>query len=176
MNIPNSLTLLRIMLLIPTTIFFYMPGFYIISLICILFAWLTDILDGIIAKRFNMQTQFGAFTDPTVDKFLVLAIFIVLVDLKIVPMWIAVLIIGRDVLVQAIRNIAESHNRILKSYWTGKIKFGLQMLTFASAAFVLAFGFDISIVYWIAVITLLESYYALGEFLWKNRDFLMEIK
>jgi phosphatidylglycerophosphate synthase len=88
------------------------------------------------------------------------------------PVWLAILIIGRDVLVQAVRSLAEARNHILKSYWTGKIKFGLQMLTFVSAASVLSFGIDTAIVYWIALITLVESYYALAEFLWKNREFL----
>ena len=172
MKIPNLLTLLRFILIIPIAISFFVPEWNIIAFFLLLAAWITDVFDGIIAKKFNQKSKVGAFMDPTVDKFLVLTIFVVLVDLNVIPFWIAILIIGRDFLVQAIRNLAKSKGKILKSEWSGKLKFGLQMLTFVTAAYSLSFQINMQIVYWVAIITLLESYYALAEFLYKNKTFL----
>lgn len=149
-----------------------------IALILLILAWLTDVLDGYLAKRNKSITKKGAFFDPFVDKVLVSFAFIVLGDLKIMPMWLVLLMIFRDFATQAIRNAANSGGVILKSEWSGKIKFGLQMIALIFAVLLIALSYTIEdvrkwmypAIFWFMVIVVIWSYYALFEFISKNRQ------
>lgn len=97
MNIPNSLTILRI-LLIPVFIGFLIYERYDHALAVILIAGLTDGLDGTIARVANQRTKLGAYLDPLADKLLLTSGFVTLSVLHLVPLWVAILVVSRDLI------------------------------------------------------------------------------
>jgi cardiolipin synthase len=97
MNIPNSLTILRI-LLIPVYIGFMEYGRFGLALLALLVAGFTDALDGPIARRLNQRTRLGTFLDPLADKLLLTSGFISLSVLHLVPLWLVILVVSRDVI------------------------------------------------------------------------------
>ena len=129
MNLPNKLSLLRIFL-IPFVIFFYLADFVpygkIIATIVFILAALTDMLDGKIARKYNLITDLGKLLDPIADKLLVLAaLLLVVVDYTIPAPWgiiVAVIIIGRELIISAFRQIAASKNFVMAADKWGKIK------------------------------------------------------
>ncbi len=97
MNIPNSLTILRI-LLIPVYIGFMTYGFYGLALSALLVAGATDAVDGAIARRMNQRTKLGSILDPLADKLLLTSGFISLSVLQLVPSWLVIVVVSRDVI------------------------------------------------------------------------------
>lgn len=97
MNIPNSLTLLRI-LLVPVFIGFMTYGAYGVALLVLLVAGLTDAIDGLLARRWNQQTRLGGVLDPLADKLLLTSGFITLSILHLIPSWLVILVVSRDVI------------------------------------------------------------------------------
>lgn len=97
MNIPNSLTILRI-LLIPVYIGFMTYGQFGFALLSLLLAGATDAIDGPIARRLNQRTKLGTFLDPLADKLLLTSGFISLSMLHLVPSWLVILVVSRDVI------------------------------------------------------------------------------
>ena len=98
MNLPNKLTLLRI-ILIPVfmvVLYWNFPGAAYVALAIFIIASLTDLLDGKIARKYNLVTNFGKFMDPLADKLLVCSAMICLVDLRLLPSWIVIIIIARE--------------------------------------------------------------------------------
>jgi cardiolipin synthase len=95
MNIPNSLTILRI-LLIPVFIGLMMYGEDGLALLALLVAGLTDAIDGTLARKLNQSTRLGAFLDPLADKLLLISGFICLSILHLVPSWLVILVVSRD--------------------------------------------------------------------------------
>lgn len=94
-NLPNTLTLLRI-LLVPVFTYFFLGGQYRIALAIFVITGLTDVVDGYLARRLQLKTQLGAALDPAADKLLMFVTFIVLAMRDLVPIWLAVLVIFRD--------------------------------------------------------------------------------
>lgn len=97
MSLPNLLTILRI-LLIPVFINFLLYNQYLFALTIFIVAGLTDSLDGFIARMSNQRTRLGAYLDPMADKFLLMAAFVALSILKIVPLWITIIVVSRDLI------------------------------------------------------------------------------
>ena len=97
MNIPNSLTILRI-LLIPVYIGFMTYGSYGFALLTLLVAGLTDAIDGHLARKLNQRTRLGTLLDPLADKLLLTSSFISLAMLHLVPSWLVILVVSRDII------------------------------------------------------------------------------
>jgi cardiolipin synthase (CMP-forming) len=97
MNIPNSLTIFRI-LLIPVFVGLLMYERYGYSLVVIVVAGITDGLDGTIARVANQRTQLGAFLDPLADKLLLSSGFVTLAILHLIPLWVAIVVVSRDLI------------------------------------------------------------------------------
>ncbi len=95
LNIPNALTILRI-LLIPVIVGFLVYGHYDYALITLIVAMITDALDGTIARLANQKTQFGAYLDPLADKLLLMTTFITFSLLSLVPVWSVIVVVSRD--------------------------------------------------------------------------------
>lgn len=142
MNLPNRITLFRIilipfMLLIPIfpihTTFLGINLGNIILLIVFLIASFTDFWDGYLARKKNMVTDFGKFLDPIADKLLVLTAFIMLVERGIIPAWIPVLILTRELIVSGIRMIAAGNGNVIAASMLGKIKTVSQMTAISLA-------------------------------------------
>lgn len=128
MNIPNSLTLLRI-LLVPVFIGFMTYGEYGFALLVLLVAGLTDGIDGLIARRWNQQTRLGAFLDPLADKLLLTSGFITLSMLHLIPSWLVILVVSRDVLLllgTAVAHVTGTSIDVTPTVW-GKGTTALQL-------------------------------------------------
>ncbi|RMH04621.1 MAG: CDP-alcohol phosphatidyltransferase family protein [Nitrospirae bacterium] len=95
LNIPNSLTILRI-LLVPVLVGLMVYGHYDYALVTLLVAALTDGLDGTIARMANQRTQLGAYLDPLADKLLIMSTFVTFAVLGLVPVWSVILVVSRD--------------------------------------------------------------------------------
>ena len=132
MNLPNKLTIFRV-ILIPFFVFFLLTdvlganGDYL-ALVIFIVASLTDMLDGKIARKYNLVTNFGKFMDPLADKLLVCSAMICLVDLKLLPAWIVIIIIAREFIISGFRLIAAEHQIVIAASMWGKFKTTFQML------------------------------------------------
>lgn len=98
MNIPNFLTLLRIVL-VPVLVIFLINKAFLKALILFTCLGLTDALDGFLARILNQQTVLGSYLDPIADKVLITSCFLALAILKVIPGWLAVVVISRDVII-----------------------------------------------------------------------------
>jgi CDP-diacylglycerol--glycerol-3-phosphate 3-phosphatidyltransferase len=130
MTLPNQLTILRIIL---TPVFLYLflsndPLFIQISLAIFLIAALTDWYDGWLARKFNYITDWGKFWDPLADKILTSTAFIGLVFVNLIPLWMVILIIFRDLVVTLLRVYAESRGYNFITSYYAKWKTVLQMI------------------------------------------------
>ena len=129
MNLPNKLTLLRIVLAFIFIIFLFLPGFAakILTLATFLLASATDFLDGYLAKKNNQVTDFGRLMDPVADKILILSAFLAFVQLQLVPAWMVVIIIFREAAVTGLRILALSKGRVIAADRSGKHKTAFQV-------------------------------------------------
>jgi len=97
-QIPNWISVFRILLIAP--ILFYLgTGKFALALALIVIAGASDALDGFLAKHFNWESRLGGFLDPLADKFLLLAVFLVLTGMGLVPVWLTAVVIGRDLII-----------------------------------------------------------------------------
>lgn len=133
MNLPNKLTILRI-IMIPFFVFFllYQGGendtYRMISLVLFIVASLTDLLDGKIARKYNLVTNFGKFMDPLADKLLVCSALICLIELKQLPAWMVIIIISREFIISGFRLVASDNGIVIAASYWGKWKTTFQML------------------------------------------------
>ena len=96
--LPNAISLLRIVLIAPILLFVLL-GDYALALVLFVIAGGSDGIDGYLAVRFNWQTRLGALLDPVADKLLVTGLFITLAVMQLIPVWLAVIVIARDVII-----------------------------------------------------------------------------
>ncbi|MBQ9867046.1 MAG: CDP-diacylglycerol--glycerol-3-phosphate 3-phosphatidyltransferase [Lachnospiraceae bacterium] len=176
MNLPNKLTILRV-LLIPFYIFFLMTDVAggaskWIALAIFVVASLTDFLDGYIARKYKLITNFGKFMDPLADKLLVCSAMICFVELGRMPSWIVVIIIAREFVISGFRLIAVEQGRVIAAGWWGKFKTAFTMFM------VIAMTVNIKE---IEIVTIVLMYISLAltlislvDYLYKNRDVLKE--
>jgi len=124
MNLPNKLTILRIALTVVFMFFLFSNGVVckILALIVFMIAALTDFLDGYIAKKYSLITDFGKFMDPIADKVLILAAFLSFVEMRLVPAWMVIIIIFREFIVTGVRFMALRKNKVIAATLAGKHK------------------------------------------------------
>lgn len=132
MNLPNKLTILRVMI-IPFFLVFLLVdilGVYDrwIALALFIAASLTDLLDGYIARKYDLVTNFGKFMDPLADKLLVCSAMIAFVDLGQLPSWITILIIAREFIISGFRLVASDNGVVIAASYWGKFKTTFQMI------------------------------------------------
>lgn len=130
MNVPNKLTLIR-MILVPVFMAVMLvntPVTSWIGLVIFIVASLTDFFDGKIARKNNIVTNFGKFMDPLADKLLVTAALIIFVEWGQMPSWAAMIIIAREFAVTGLRLVAASAGVVLAAGWSGKIKTASSMV------------------------------------------------
>jgi CDP-diacylglycerol---glycerol-3-phosphate 3-phosphatidyltransferase len=129
-NLPNTLTLLRIFL-VPLVVVLLLTrthGGLLLGTVVFALGVSTDYLDGYLARRRNQVTKLGILLDPIADKLLTAAAFIALVEMKAVPAWMVMIIIGRDMVVTGLRNIAASREFLMPASWLGKGKMVIQVI------------------------------------------------
>ena len=118
--------------MIPVFVFFmfsdFMPANSFIALGIFIVASLTDMLDGMIARKYNLVTNFGKFMDPLADKLLVCTALIALVDMNRIPAWIVMIIIAREFIISGFRLVAAERGVVIAASWWGKFKTTFQMI------------------------------------------------
>ena len=143
MNLANKLTVLRGILIPFFIVCFYMPNLgvntisvnnYLIpyanllGLVIFLLAAITDFIDGYIARKYNMITDFGKFMDPLADKLLVTAALLILLENGLIAGWVVFIILAREFIVTGFRTIAASKGVVIAAGWLGKIKTVVQFI------------------------------------------------
>ena len=126
MNLPNKLTIVRMVMIVPFIILL-LCGFDFPALALFIIASLTDLLDGKIARKYNLVTNFGKFADPLADKLLVSAALICLVELERLPSWVVIIIISREFIISGLRLIAVDNGIVIAANYWGKVKTVVQM-------------------------------------------------
>ena len=124
MNLPNKLTISRIVLAFVFMFFLFSKGigFKCLALAAFILASITDFYDGQIARKLNQVTDFGKFVDPIADKVLMLAAFLGFVEMNLAPAWMVVIIIARELIVTGLRLLAVAKGKVLAATRSGKHK------------------------------------------------------
>lgn len=180
MNLPNKLTIMRV-ILIPFFVFFllspYFPAYgnYIAVAIFIV-ASLTDMLDGKIARKYNLVTNFGKFMDPLADKLLVCSAMICLIELDRLAAWIVIVIIAREFIISGFRLVASDNGVVIAASYWGKFKTTFQMLM------VILLILDIQMPFFqilgtvLTYVALILTVVSLIDYIVKNKDVLKDQK
>lgn len=131
MNLPNKLTVLRV-IMVPFFVFFMLtdvggPANKWIALVLFCVASLTDMLDGKIARKYNLVTNFGKFMDPLADKLLVCSAMICMIEMGKLPAWIVIVIIAREFIISGFRLVASDNGIVIAASYWGKFKTVSQM-------------------------------------------------
>lgn len=172
MNLPNKLTLFRV-ILIPFFLVFLLTdlgGAYgrWIALGIFAVASLTDLLDGKIARKYHLVTNFGKFMDPLADKLLVCSAMIAFVELEQMPAWIVIVIISREFAISGFRLVAADNDVVIAASWWGKTKTVSQMvMVILMIANVEQLAMVTEIVMWLALVLTLIS---MVDYFIKNKN------
>ncbi len=181
MNLPNKLTVLRVILIVPFVVFMLVPvwgdviSMYAAVAIFII-ASLTDLLDGKIARKYNLVTNFGKFMDPLADKLLVAAALICLTANGRLHAWISIIIISREFIISGFRLVASDNGIVIAASYWGKFKTTFQMVMIV----MLILNFDnrlyqvCSVI--VTYIALFLTVISLIDNVMKNKDVLKEQK
>ena len=178
MNLPNKLTTFRV-ILIPFFVFFMlapdMTGInnYIAVAIFIV-ASLTDLLDGKIARKYNLVTNFGKFMDPLADKLLVCSALIALVDFDKVAAWIVIIIIAREFIISGFRLIAADNGVVIAASYWGKFKTTFQMIMIILLILDLNYPFSGVVNMVVTYIALILTVVSLIDYIVKNYKIFIE--
>ncbi len=184
-NVPNALTMFRVVLIVPFAVLLLggQRGWFgqnllipdIIADVIFIIASLTDMLDGKIARKYNLVSNFGKFMDPLADKLLVCTALIALVDMKRIPAWIVMIIIAREFIISGFRLLAAERGVVIAASWWGKFKTTFQMvmviLMIVEPSLALV-GMPLIVVDIIMYIALALTVVSLIDYLYKNRGVL----
>ncbi len=177
MNLPNKLTIFRVILIPFFIVFLLVPITPVdkwIALAIFIIASLTDLLDGKIARKYGLVTNFGKFMDPLADKLLVCSALICLIELDRIPSWMVIVIIAREFIISGFRLVAADNGVVIAASYWGKFKTTFQMVAVCLLiADIEALGLFTRIVLWIAVILTVVS---LVDYLIKNKNVMKENK
>ena len=173
MNLPNKLTLLRI-ILIPVflgVLYWGFPGTdyaNYIALVVFIIASLTDMLDGKIARARNLVTDFGKFADPLADKMLVMAAMVWFVEIGQMPAWMVWVVLCREIAVSGLRMLAADKGRVIAAGWSGKVKTASTMVCIVLMFLPIPAVLN-TVCIWVITVTTL---YSGVEYFVKNRDII----
>ena len=182
MNTPNKLTIAR-MIIVPFLVIFLLTGWggeanRYISLTLFVVASVTDWFDGYLARKNNLVTNFGKFMDPLADKLLVCSAMICLVDLKLIPVWVVLIIIAREFIISGFRLVASDNGIVIAASYWGKFKTTFQMLM----VIVIIFNINLQLG-WLNILGTILIYVALVltvvsliDYIAKNKDVLKDQK
>lgn len=179
MNLPNKLTILRV-IMIP---FFVAALLYdgganqnmrYVAAALFIIASLTDMLDGKIARKYNLVTNFGKFMDPLADKLLVCSALICMIELRELPAWMVIIIISREFIISGFRLVASDNGVVIAASYWGKFKTTFQMIGVVLLIFnIPALSTLTTIIVWIALALTVIS---LVDYIVKNASVLTEGK
>ena len=174
MNLPNTLTTIRMILIVPFVMIMQITpdgNGRFAALAIFIIASMTDFLDGYIARKNHLVTNFGKFMDPLADKLLVSAAMICLVSMDRLPAWMVIIIISREFAISGFRLIAADNGIVIAASWWGKFKTVSQMIMIILLIANLGGIFTIleQIFMWVALILTVVS---LEDYIWKNKKVL----
>ncbi len=178
MNIANKFTISRI-ILIPVFILTMLVNFKYhmeISLLIFILCSVTDYIDGYLARKLNLISDFGKFLDPLADKLLTSAAFILLVEMGKIPGWVVFVIVAREFAVTGLRGIAASHDNVIAASFYGKIKTVLQMITIIILLLnnwpfiIINLPVDQVAIYLTMIVTFLSG----ADYFWKSKDVILK--
>ena len=185
MNLPNKLTLFRIILIPVFMVLLLNFKWYALAGIVFIVASLTDLADGKIARKYNIVTNFGKFADPLADKLLVSSALIALCALEklgtsvTLGAWAAFLIIAREFIVTGIRLVAAAEGKVIAAGMSGKIKTTIQMITIIYilfADFLIGLGlpeiFSGILTNVLVIASVIMTIYSGAEYVMANKDLL----
>lgn len=178
MNLPNKLTILRI-ILVPVFVAVMLTNCFgdnsrWVALAIFIIASLTDLLDGKIARKYNLVTNFGKFMDPLADKMLVCSALICLVELGRIPSWMVIIIVARDFVISGFRLVAAESGKVIAANYWGKFKTASQMVMICLLIADIQYGFFpllSEIFKWVALVLTVIS---LIIYLADNKDVMKE--
>ena len=170
MNLPNKLTLLRIIMIPVFVVLLYLdfPFNNLVALAVFILASITDTLDGYIARKYNLITDFGKFMDPIADKLLVTAAMLVFVDWHMMPAWVVIVVVAREFIVSALRLVAANNGRVIAAGWSGKVKTASTMVCIC----IMLLGLPQWVNAVCSAVILVTTTYSGIEYLVKNKDVL----
>ena len=171
MNLPNKLTVARILLIPVFLVVSYLEKgqpMLLWSTVIFTIASLTDFLDGYLARKNNLITDFGKFMDPLADKALVAAALLILLQLQRIEAWAVLIIVVREYSVSIIRAIAATNGKVIAASGGGKIKTVLQM------ASVIMLLLSIPYAGWIFYLAVAMTLYSGIQYIWGNRHLIAE--
>ncbi len=175
MNLPNKLTLLRVIMIPFFVVFMLMDGMAsarYIALAIFVIASFTDFLDGNIARKHNLVTNFGKFMDPLADKLLVCSALICLIETGQLPAWYVIIIIAREFIISGFRLIASDNGIVIAASYWGKFKTVSQMIMIILMILnIPALSTVTTLFYWIALILTVVS---LVDYIKKNFQVLSQ--
>ena len=131
MNLANKLTMLRVFMIPVFLVVLFMapePMNRYVAVIIFIVASLTDMLDGKIARKYNLVSNFGKFMDPLADKLLVMSALVSMVALKDLAAWVVIVILAREFTITGFRTLAMEANIVMAASWWGKVKTTVQMI------------------------------------------------
>lgn len=145
MNLPNKLTLMRVLLIPVFLVFFLIPGIpchYLLAMIVFIAASVTDALDGHLARKHNLVTNFGKFLDPLADKVLVMTALACFVDNQMIGVIPFLIIMMREFMVSGLRLVAANSGTVIAAGFWGKLKTAFTMVTIIAILVYLSFSGD----------------------------------
>ena len=180
MNLPNKLTCFRVVL-IPFFVFFMMAPFFegygnYIALVIFIVASLTDLLDGKIARKYHLVTNFGKFMDPLADKLLVCSAMICLIQTGQLAAWIVIIIISREFIISGFRLIASDNGVVIAASYWGKFKTTFQMLMVITLILNLPHTWFQALGTVLIYVSLALTIISLIDYIVKNKDVLKDQK
>lgn len=180
MNLPNKLTIFRV-ILIPFFVFFLLAPYFegygnYIAVAIFIVASLTDLLDGKIARKYNLVTDFGKFMDPLADKLLVCSAMICLIENGKLAAWIVIVIISREFIISGFRLVASDNGIVIAASYWGKFKTTFQMLMIIVLILDIQMPFFEILGTVLTYIALVLTVVSLIDYLWKNKSVLKEQK
>jgi len=177
MNLPNKLTILRIILIPFFVVALLLDGgqnqtYRYIATVIFVIASLTDLLDGKIARKYGLVTNFGKFMDPLADKLLVCSALICLIELGQLPSWMVIIIISREFIISGFRLVASDNGVVIAASYWGKFKTTFQMISVVLLILnIQALTLITNICVWVALILTIVS---LVDYIAKNHKILTE--
>lgn len=156
MNLPNRLTILRV-LLIPLCVLLIMVSWYLLAAIVFALAALTDLLDGYLARRDNLVTNFGKFADPVADKILALSVMVALLARGLYPWWAVCIVVARELAVDGLRLVSVEQGVVIPAGTLGKNKTNAQFFSILSALLFLPGWLTMALVIVMSVLTIISG-------------------
>lgn len=177
MNLPNKLTMVRV-IMIPFFVVFMLVDIFgaadkYIAVAIFAVASITDLLDGKIARKYNLVTNFGKFMDPMADKLLVCSALICLIDDKL-QAWIVIIIIGRELIISGFRTIAADNGVVIAAGWWGKYKTTSQMIMIILLILDWDYAWFTVLEYVFIYLSLVLTIISLVDYLVKNKNVISD--